>query len=60
MLNTIRLIKKLLIVYLIKKIRKTGKVGFEPTVATNYVSFQDWCLKPLGHLPLKRYIKKII
>lgn len=26
------------------------KEGFEPTVAINYVSFQNWCHKPLDHL----------
>ena len=25
------------------------EVGFEPTVPCGIASFQDWCLKPLGH-----------
>ena len=26
------------------------RVGFEPTVRRRITSFQDWLLKPLGHL----------
>ena len=26
------------------------RVGFEPTVGCPITSFQDWLLKPLGHL----------
>ena len=29
------------------------RVGFEPTVACTITSFQDWLLKPLGHLSIK-------
>ena len=28
------------------------RVGFEPTVGCPITSFQDWLLKPLGHLSL--------
>ena len=28
------------------------RVGFEPTVPRRIASFQDWCLKPLGHLSI--------
>ena len=33
------------------------RVGFEPTVGCPITSFQDWLLKPLGHLS---NVKKII
>ena len=29
------------------------RVGFEPTVRCRITSFQDWLLKPLGHLSNK-------
>ena len=28
------------------------RVGFEPTVGCPITSFQDWLLKPLGHLSI--------
>ena len=28
------------------------EVGFEPTVPFDITSFQDWLLKPLGHLSM--------
>ncbi len=28
------------------------RVGFEPTVRCRITSFQDWLLKPLGHLSI--------
>ena len=28
------------------------RVGFEPTVPFDITSFQDWFLKPLGHLSI--------
>ena len=28
------------------------RVGFEPTVGCPITSFQDWLLKPLGHLSM--------
>ena len=28
------------------------RVGFEPTVRCRITSFQDWLLKPLGHLSM--------
>ena len=29
------------------------RVGFEPTVGFPITSFQDWLLKPLGHLSIR-------
>ncbi len=29
------------------------RVGFEPTVRRRITSFQDWLLKPLGHLSIE-------
>ena len=33
------------------------RVGFEPTVAVNHFSFQDWRLKPLGHLSMEPKVR---
>ena len=32
------------------------RVGFEPTVGCPITSFQDWLLKPLGHLSMGKMI----
>ena len=32
------------------------RVGFEPTVGCPITSFQDWLLKPLGHLSMAQMI----
>ena len=32
------------------------RVGFEPTVGCPITSFQDWLLKPLGHLSMGEII----
>ena len=32
------------------------RVGFEPTVGYPITSFQDWLLKPLGHLSMGKII----
>ena len=37
--------------------KKTERVGFEPTVPYGITSFQDWLLKPLGHLSLSKINK---
>jgi hypothetical protein len=34
------------------------RVGFEPTVPCGIASFQDWCLKPLGHLSVTYEVYK--
>ena len=31
------------------------RVGFEPTVGCPITSFQDWLLKPLGHLSIPHH-----
>ena len=36
------------------------RVGFEPTVGCPITSFQDWLLKPLGHLSMGRIIPSAI
>ena len=33
------------------------RVGFEPTVPCGITSFQDWLLKPLGHLSKQKALK---
>ncbi len=40
------------------------RVGFEPTVRCRITSFQDWLLKPLGHLSTSKenisFLSKIV
>ena len=41
--------------FITKRFSVAERVGFEPTVGCPITSFQDWLLKPLGHL--SRYRK---
>ncbi len=37
---------------MVNSMKLAERVGFEPTVPDGITSFQDWLLKPLGHLSI--------